>query len=935
MSTVEIIANPAQTVEVVAPGPKGDGVPEGGVAAQVLVKNTGTNFDTSWHTLVKADVGLGNADNTSDANKPVSTAQQNALNGKEPTIAAGTLAQYWRGDKSWQDLFADVRAATLTGLSTATNAVIAATDTVLSALGKLQKQVSDNKAATDSHAANTANPHAVTKAQVGLANADNTSDANKPVSTAQQTALNSKADLAGATFTGNVVVTTTGASHSLEIKDTGANGVSLQLSGNGATTPNKFIRAFGGALEFLNSAYAAVIVSINDLGRIFSAGLDSSNQINVNMNSPAISNGSFSTAQIQLKTTDGSYPVLGFHRSGNTAISLYHDGNRLRTIDNMGTDRALLESNTDIVVNSVRTTSGNIGNNITPSYGYHQLGGSARLQGLGTPSAPTVANVGAAGTTAYTYYVVAEDRNGKRTVVSAAGSTATGNAVLDATNYNTISWTVVGGAVKYYVLKANTTTLLGSTTGTSLNDQGQATSSFSPEARDQSADLEVDGQVLAIGFRAAGGTPNAFGTNGVGYSFKGVGDTDGGMYSSADGQLEWYTNAVERMRLDTAGNLLIGGLYVGSVGADGPALMFPMGGSTQHSGIVRSYIPAGAAGIDFVGLRFTTNNGGTNTVDAMRIDPAGNLLVGTTSAGNHRIYKNVAENADILNIGTPTIISATFRAAGGAGFNAAATAVVLNANSTTSRSINAGGTINASGADYAEYMRKSATCGVIAKGQIVGVNTQGELTDKWVDSVSFLVKSTDPSYVGGDVWGTESALGMTRPVEPQFAAPPYTGAPNPGDAPTEPAPLAADASAEQKTAHAFAMDAYAADKSKWDADKAAYDADMAAHAQAVADAKQTFDTVTYPQYQSDLANFNAVLEAARQKVDRIAYAGQVPVNVLGATPGDHIVPVQDGTGIKGIAVPDAAITFEQYRKAVGIVQNILPDGRANVRVKVA
>lgn len=34
-------------------------------------------------TLVKGDVGLGNVDNTADANKPVSTAQQTALDGKE------------------------------------------------------------------------------------------------------------------------------------------------------------------------------------------------------------------------------------------------------------------------------------------------------------------------------------------------------------------------------------------------------------------------------------------------------------------------------------------------------------------------------------------------------------------------------------------------------------------------------------------------------------------------------------------------------------------------------------------------------------------------------------------------------------------------------------------------------------------------------------
>lgn len=46
----------------------------------------------------------------------------------------------------------------------------------------------------DTHEANTSNPHSVTKSQVGLGNADNTSDANKPVSTAQQTALDLKQD---------------------------------------------------------------------------------------------------------------------------------------------------------------------------------------------------------------------------------------------------------------------------------------------------------------------------------------------------------------------------------------------------------------------------------------------------------------------------------------------------------------------------------------------------------------------------------------------------------------------------------------------------------------------------------------------------------------------------------------------------------------------
>jgi len=47
----------------------------------------------------------------------------------------------------------------------------------------------------DTHIANVENPHNVTSAQVGLGNVDNTSDVNKPVSVAQQTALDGKQEI--------------------------------------------------------------------------------------------------------------------------------------------------------------------------------------------------------------------------------------------------------------------------------------------------------------------------------------------------------------------------------------------------------------------------------------------------------------------------------------------------------------------------------------------------------------------------------------------------------------------------------------------------------------------------------------------------------------------------------------------------------------------
>lgn len=83
------------------------------------------------------------------------------------------------------------------------------------------------------------------------------------------------------------------------------------------------------------------------------------------------------------------------------------------------------------------------------------------------------------------------------------------------------------------------------------------------------------------------------------------------------------------------------------------------------------------------------------------------------------------------------------------------TILSVTSNSATGRSINAGGTVNASGADYAEYMRKAESCGEIKAGDICGINANGELTDKFDEAISFCIKSTNPSYVGGDDWFTE------------------------------------------------------------------------------------------------------------------------------------------------------------------------------------
>ena len=60
------------------------------------------------------------------------------------------------------------------------------------------------------HTGNTSNPHSVTKAQVGLSNADNTADSAKPISTATQTALDGKFTQRTITGTANQITVTNG-----------------------------------------------------------------------------------------------------------------------------------------------------------------------------------------------------------------------------------------------------------------------------------------------------------------------------------------------------------------------------------------------------------------------------------------------------------------------------------------------------------------------------------------------------------------------------------------------------------------------------------------------------------------------------------------------------------------------------------------------------
>ena len=63
-------------------------------------------------------------------------------------------------------------------------------------------------------------------------------------------------------------------------------------------------------------------------------------------------------------------------------------------------------------------------------------------------------------------------------------------------------------------------------------------------------------------------------------------------------------------------------------------------------------------------------------------------------------------------------------------------------------------------------------------------------------------------------------------------------------------------------------------------------------------------------YNSEYAVFKVILDTARSKVDRIAFCGQVPVNVYNSNVGDYILPIRnDDNSITGVSISSSSINL--------------------------
>ena len=124
-------------------------------------------------------------------------------------------------------------------------------------MSALQSAIGNKANVTDlnTHTSDTSNPHGVTKEQIGLGNVDNTSDIDKPISTATQTALDGKSPKSHASTTINYGVGNESMHGHVRLYD-GIDSTANTQSGI-AATPKAVLTAYGKAVEGVNAAAKA------------------------------------------------------------------------------------------------------------------------------------------------------------------------------------------------------------------------------------------------------------------------------------------------------------------------------------------------------------------------------------------------------------------------------------------------------------------------------------------------------------------------------------------------------------------------------------------------------------------------------------------------------------------------------------------------------
>lgn len=151
------------------------------------------------HQTTKEQVGLGKVDNTSDLEKPISVPQQNEFNRVDRELDKKALqtdlaAHVSDFNNPHHVTKEQVGLGKVDNTSDLEKPISIAVQEALNNI-KIDATGYATKEELTNHINDKNNPHNVTKEQIGLGNVDNTSDMNKPISTATQMALDKKADI--------------------------------------------------------------------------------------------------------------------------------------------------------------------------------------------------------------------------------------------------------------------------------------------------------------------------------------------------------------------------------------------------------------------------------------------------------------------------------------------------------------------------------------------------------------------------------------------------------------------------------------------------------------------------------------------------------------------------------------------------------------------
>lgn len=163
------------------------------------VYRIGTAFTQEQQAAIDSGITATMVDNYVDPNSTASTAYNARITAVETDKrdiinSANKVYATDANGANKNDLVYDKTATAETIAQRGTDGVLKVGTPVDNADATTKQYVDAISSDLNNHIADKNNPHEVTKAQVGLGNVDNTSDLNKPISTATQTALNTKQD---------------------------------------------------------------------------------------------------------------------------------------------------------------------------------------------------------------------------------------------------------------------------------------------------------------------------------------------------------------------------------------------------------------------------------------------------------------------------------------------------------------------------------------------------------------------------------------------------------------------------------------------------------------------------------------------------------------------------------------------------------------------